>query len=201
MPFIPTPNVAMATLFYQDVNGILAVNRLYCGCTGAPTMIDLEEITNALYDVWNAQMLDNMQNNWSLTGITARAMNEAEGLQYVDENAYPLDGNEVAATANPSQVCYTVTLNTGLVGRSARGRVYGVGLPVTFQNATRLTDAAQTQLQASWTLIQTAMETAGHAIQIVSFTDGGVPRTEGRSLPLVSLNVRFPLATQRRRLS
>jgi len=164
-------------------------------------MADLEEIGDALYDLWDAQVMVNTQADWSLTGIHVRAMNVQEGIQYDDENAYPVQGSLSETVQTPSQLSYTVTLNTGLVGRSARGRIFAVGVPVGFQQGNRLTDAAQAQLQPVWSLVRSGMETAGHALQVVSFQEDGVLRTAGRPLPVVSVSVRFPLATQRRRLT
>jgi hypothetical protein len=201
MPFIPTPGVAQATVHYLSNDGVEAINRLYCAATEVPTETDLEEIGDMLHDVWIAQIMPLTSDSWELTGIHVRAMNVAEGIQFDDTNTYPVAGGVSDSPAQGSQVSYTTTLNTGLVGRSARGRVYGVGLPTTYQNGVRLTDAAHALLQPAWELVQSAMATGGHAIQVVSFQEGGVARTEGRPLPVVSVTVRFPLATQRRRLA
>lgn len=201
MAFVPTPNVAMATIEYLSNDGVIAINRLYCAVTNPTTVEQLEDIADALYDVWVAQIMPNTSDSWQLNGIRVRDMAEEEGLQFVDANSYPIIGGVSETYVQGSQVSYTVTLQSGLVGRSARGRVYGVGLPSAYQNGVRLTDAGRALLQPAWSLVRSAMETAGHALQIVSFFEDGLPRTEGRALSVVSTNVRFPLATQRRRLS
>jgi len=201
MAFVPTPGIIQATLFYQSNDATQAINRLYCAASEVPTETELEEVADALYDVWVAQIMPIASSQWNLTGIVCRAMNEEEGLQFVDTNAYPVTGGIDTAIQTPAQVTYTVTLNTGLVGRSARGRVYVVGLPPDAHDGVRLNGSFQTLAQSAWDLVGTAMETAAHSLQVVSFQEGGVPRTEGRPLPVVSLSVRFPLATQRRRLS
>lgn len=201
MAFVPVLDCAMATLFYQSNDGSIAINRLFVATPNPTTIADLTEVTDALYDWWNANLKGATQSDWSLAGIQARDMSEAEGLLYIDENTYPVAGASSETVQQPAQVAYTVTLNTGLVGRSARGRVYGVGLPVSYQQGNRLTDTARSNLQPIWNLLLSGLETAGHALQVVSFFEDGLPRAEGRALPVVSLNVRFPLATQRRRLS
>jgi hypothetical protein len=201
MAFIPTDSMALATVFYQDSTNVVAQQRFFCGASSTPTSTDLEEIGEALYTVFVAQVLPQVHANWSMTGIYVRALNEEEGLNFVDTNSYPIQGGNDDALNSGNQVTYTATWNTGLVGRSARGRTYGVGLPPTFQNGVRLQDAGQAALQSCWELVLDAMTTAGHAINVVSFVDGGVPRAEGRALPALSVNVRFPLATQRRRLT
>jgi hypothetical protein len=201
MAFIPTPGVAQATINYLSNDNVVAVNRLYCATETVPTETDLEEIGDALYDVWVAQLMPHTSESWEITGIHVRAMNEAEGILFDDTNAYPIAGTTADVVPPASQVTCTTTLNTGLAGRSARGRVYMVGLPLSFQNGVRLLDTSRNALQSDWEDIQSAMETAGHALQVVSFFEGGVARSEGRALPVLSVNVRFPLATQRRRLS
>lgn len=201
MAFIPTPDMALAVLNYQDVNGILAVQRFYCGATNPITLEDLQEIGQALYDVWVAQIAYGVVNEWALASIVVKDASEEEGLLWYDDNEYPVPG-AVASVAPPAnQVSYTVTWNTGYSGRSARGRTYGVGLDNGYHDGHRLTDVGQGILQSEWELFRLAMITAGHAINVVSFQEGGVLREEGRPLPAISCNVRFPLATQRRRLS
>lgn len=201
MAFIPVPDCAMITLHWQSGLGTAAINRLFVFTPNPTTLEDLEEIGDAMYDVIVAQIIPATFPSWQLTGITVRDMSEAEGLEFEDENSYPVVGEQDGLAMTPQQVSYTITLSTGLVGRSARGRIYGVGLPLEYTNGNRLTDPAQAALQSRWNLVRTAMETAAHALQVVSFVEGGVPRTEGRALPVLSIQARFPLATQRRRLS
>jgi hypothetical protein len=188
-------------MIWQEVDGTVAQNVLWCATTSVPTETDLDEIGTDLVTWVNAGYLSVVTDNWTLTDIVLRAMNEEEGLE-VDF----LDGLPANATSGlaqtPNQVSYTTTLSTGIVGRSARGRIYGLGLPATYvESNKRLTDAGQALLQSSIANMLDILATDGHALQVVSFTDGGVPRAEGRALPVLAMNVRFPLATQRRRLS
>lgn len=201
MPFVPTPGIVQANLFHISDQGIFAQNRLYFAASSVPTTTDLEEIDDALYDVYVAQVVNEMSGFWSLTGISYRAMNEEEGIQLVSAQAFPQQGGAGDTEPEANQVCYTVTLNTGLVGRSARGRIYGIGITNGASDGSRLYPASQATYQANWEGVRSAMETAGHAMQVVSFFEGGVPRAEGRPLPVLSVSVRFPIATQRRRLS
>lgn len=201
MPFVATPGIVQSTLFFEGTGGLFAQNRLYFAAEAVPTSLDLTEIDDALYDVIVAQYVSNFSGFWQLNGMTHRAMNEEEGLQLVSAQAYPQPGGAGDTEMEGAQVCYTITLNTGLVGRSARGRVYGVGMVNAAADGSRLTNTYQASYQAEWEAIRSAMEIAGHAMQVVSFVEGGVPRAAGRPLPVTSVNVRFPIATQRRRLS
>jgi len=201
MAFIPTPNCVQARVIFQETDGTEAQNVLYCATASVPTEDDLNEIGAALVTGFNAGYIAAMTSNWTLTNIVLRAVNEAEGIEINYTTDLPLNGGN-GGTQTPNQVSWTTTLETGLVGRSARGRIYGVGLAFAQTiNNKRLTDASRAVLQANMEAIRADLESAGHALQVVSFQTGGVPRTEGRALPVLSVEVRFPLATQRRRLS
>jgi len=201
MAFIPTLNCVQARLMAQTAAGAVAENVFYCATTSAPTTTDMQEIGDAIGE-WVAESYQNITNtDWTYTGINLRAVNEEEGLAQFFTDGFPLAG-EAGGAGGGHQVTYTVTWSTGLIGRSARGRSYGIGLPSTYIAAgSRLSDVGRGALQPPWANLLTILSAAGHALQVVSFVDAGVPRTEGRKLPVLSCNVRFPLATQRRRLA
>lgn len=201
MAFIPVPDVVQARLIWQESDGTVAQNILYCATAGVPTEDDMNEVGDAIVTSLNASLFSTITSNWTLTEIAIRAMNEAEGIEISYLDGLPANATD-GATQTPNQVSYTVTLNTGLVGRSARGRLYGVGVPLPAVEANkRLSSAGQAAIQSGWENMRAGLESAGHALQVVSFQEGGVFRTEGRALSVLSVNVRFPLATQRRRLS
>lgn len=202
MAFIPVLNCVQARLIWQEDNGVVAQNVFWHATTGAPTLEEMADIGGTWGELMTeAGLGPNITTNWALASVALRAMNEEEGLSLIFDGGMPISGT-AASPGTPDQVSYTVTWSTGLVGRSARGRTYGLGLPLggTINN-NRLTDSAQASLNNTWGVIREAFETAGNALQVVSFQEGGVPRTEGRKLPILSHQVRFPLATQRRRLS
>lgn len=200
MPFIPVPNCVQARLIFQEDNGLIAQNVFYHATTSAPTSGDMDLIGETWLSIWVAQMVTSVTTNWALTSVNMRAMNEEEGIIMNYSPASPISGTGSGPV--PDQVTYTVTWSTGLIGRSARGRTYGIGLLAeAIQNRNRLTDAWRTSLTNGWVNIMQEFESVGHALQVVSFVEGGVPRVTGRKLPILAGSVRFPLATQRRRLS
>lgn len=201
MPFIPTLNCVQATIDYTGPGSVVAQNRLYCATASVPTETDLTDIATDIL-TWASENWAGAANDlWQISGITCRAMNEEEGINFVQTADLPILGLVGTGTGVPNQVTATVTLNTGLVGRSARGRIYIVGLAEGIIDHTRLTDIGQAQWQVVYEGLFTILETDGHNLQVVSFVEDGIPRAAGRMLPVTSVNVRFPLATQRRRLS
>lgn len=201
MAFTPVIDCVQARVQWLADSGTFAENVFYHATSGVPTETDMTEIGLAwhdwLFDHWASLLC----NTWEITSINLRAMNEAEGINMLYDTGFPITGG-VEDEAVPAQVCFTTTWSTGLVGRSARGRSYWLGFPNnSVINNNRLTDGAQSVYQGRMDLLLSAFEDAGHAIQVVSFVEGGVPRSEGRKLPALDVSVRFPLATQRRRLA
>jgi len=201
MPFIPIADTVMLTAQYQDADGVVAINRHYCATTSVPTETDLEDIADTYVGYWIENFTGITESNWNLTGVITRAMNEEFGLEFVRTEDLPANGG-IGTGRLPNQVSYTCTWLTGLVGRINRGRTYGVGIPGSFvaTGQKRLTDEGQTALQSVWDGLRAAFETAGHAMQVVSLSEGGIPRTAGVTNPILAARVNFPLATQRRRL-
>lgn len=202
MAFIPVPACVQARLIWQEDNGNIAQNVFYHATSGVPLEADLDDIGSTWGELMSESGLIVLTNNtWALLQVSLRAMNEEEGINLTYNSGMPISGTNAEA-ATPDQVSYTVTWNTGMVGRSARGRTYGIGLPgPAVTDRKRLSDGHRAALQVTWANILESFATEGHALNVVSFEEAGVPRTEGRKLVITGCNVRFPLATQRRRLS
>jgi len=202
MAFIPVPNTVLLTAQFQDEDGVLAINRFYAATTSVPTETDLEEVAGLYTDLFTEALADVTENNWTLTGVVTRAMNEEAGLEFVASTGVPQNGS-IGTGRLPNQVSATITWITGLVGRSFRGRTYVVGLPASYvaDGQKRLTPTGQTNLQNAYgaTFLE-GFATGGHALQVVSFFEDGLPRSEGMTTVIVSGRCNFPLATQRRRL-
>lgn len=201
MAFIPTLTCVQGRAQFREETGVIAENIHYFATTSVPTLSEMEDIGD-LYAAWALEDWAPMASgNWRLINFALRAMNEEEGLQYNHSLGSGIPGTDNSG-GNPMQVSYTITWSSGLVGRSARGRTYGVGLPLgALETFNRLKDVNRNAYQINWKALMDQAAAAGHAMQIVSFSEDGVARTEGRKLPIVACNVRFPLATQRRRLS
>jgi len=200
MPFIPVPNYISLVAQFANA-GVIAENRFFLFGGDPVDETDLEEVCSTYVDVWDEALSGNCVVAWSLEALIARDMTEEEGIQLVFTEGLPSAGTN-GGGAQPNQVTSTVTWETGLVGRSARGRTYTIGIPDTFiaLGNRQLTSTAQGLLASRWETFREAFATSGHALAVVSFAEGGVARTEGRPLPATASRVPFPLATQRRRL-
>jgi hypothetical protein len=200
MAFIPVLNCVQARIIWGHTPSGSATNVMYYATASVPTEDDLNEIGDLIQNFLGEQLAPTVSTQWTAESVVLRAMNEAEGIEITYLDGFPVEMSN-ASGETPLQVAYSVTFGTGLVGRSARGRLYGVGLPANaISGENRLSDAAQADLTTRWQALVDASDAGGHALQVVSFIEGGVPRAEGRKLPVLSAQARFPLATQRRRL-
>lgn len=199
MPFIPVPNIIQARVQWQDIFGNLAQNVFYHASATPITLAHMDEIGAAWQDWLVESWQGSASSTWAATQIAMRDMSVEEGISEVYTTDFPVAGS-IAEQALPNSVTYTVTWSTGLVGRSARGRTYALGVYGSqTEDNTRLKATVQASLETRWANLLAIMDAAAHAIQVVSFSEAGVPRTEGRPLPILAANVRFPLASQRRR--
>jgi hypothetical protein len=200
MAFIPVADCVQARLQWQNDAGGVAQNVFYCATAGTPTETDLTEIGDAFGSWLTESWVGAHSQAWKAVGVILRSMSEEEGIEIDFTTGFPYTGT-LTDPPLPDQVAYTLTWGTGLVGRSARGRSYGLGL-VNGQTVghSRLSDGTQAALTERWGNLLPILSDAGHSLQVVSFIDAGVPRSAGRKLPALSGNARFPLATQRRRL-
>lgn len=201
MAFIPVVDCAQLTAVYTDDSGIVAINRHYFGTEGTPDSTILTALAAGYVDWLTENYLPALTTNWKLTEVIVRDMSIEAGEEVVYTTGLPLAGTN-SSTLTPNQVSYTVTWLTGFVGRSFRGRTYGIGIPYSYSEPTgrQITTVAQSALQAAWDAFLTVMSAAGGTLEVVSFFEGGVPRTTGQKTIVAAPRVNFPLATQRRRL-
>lgn len=201
MAFVPTPLGAMLTALFRSSDNTFAQNRFWFACPAGVDEAALLAIAEA-YNTWNAEEGKSLYTaNWSLVDITVRDMTEEEGIQITDTEGLPSVGTN-AGSAGPFQVTWTTTWRTGLVGRSNRGRTFGIGMSQEAALHNVLTSAAHslfvTKMQSFLDIWPTVDPTV--IFSIASFSNGGIPREEGVLRPVTEFSVPFPLATQRRRL-
>lgn len=126
MPFIPAPNVYRAQVF-GTLMGQPVMNSL--------NFLSLEGVVNdggvatdlalAVSTGWRSGIIPVVSSQYTLRTVEVRYMGVEDGVI----GQYPLPANGLYdAPPLPANVALCITLNTGLSGRSRRGRVYIGGL-------------------------------------------------------------------------
>lgn len=200
MPHIPIPNTARVCLRYlqEDEN---TCNVFHVRAPADPTEADLIEIAEVFAAWWNTDYRPLVQQFTSLQAIevTDMSADDEEGIVYT--TGLPLAGGN-AGGALPNNVTICSKFNTGLTGRSRRGRSYFAGLPqgALQPDQQRITSTFQTQLQAAWADLRSSLITAGFEWVVASLYTDGAPRVTGVTTPITSATVNTALDSQRRRL-
>lgn len=200
MPFISAPNGCRVSVVgrYQ---GQTLINTFNAHLTTPPARADIEALMGAIRDAWIANMLDNLNVEYSFARIV--------GLGLTDEVDFRLEefiSGEVGATTGeplPGNVAFSVKRQSGLSGRSARGRVYIGGFDYgQLEGANMIGEAWATDVVQALTAVHDAINATDWEEVIWSYYTGGAPREFGYpygvdSYGYVDLNV----DSMRRRLT
>ncbi len=202
MAFQPVLDCVEIDMIFTQ-NGVTCQNVFYGKLPGGYLLADLVALA--------AQIDVNWQGNWRTeqpseveyvrTEVRGLAV-ENDLIATDDSSANP--GTHIGDTL-PNNVTFAIKKESGLTGRSARGRTYWIGIP-----ATELVAADENQLEAAYIALLVAnigtVRTSISAVGLwepvlVSRFSGGVPRSPTVTFPWISeTNVDTRIDTQRGRL-
>ncbi len=202
MAFQPVPDTVEIDII-MTLNGVAAQNVFYAELVGGYVLADLVALATQIDLNW--------QGNWRAQqpAEVSYLRTEVRGLALPNDittsnNTSANPGLHASATL-PNNVTFSIKKESGLTGRSARGRTYWVGVP---QNTLQVPD--ENLLQSAYiALIVAAVDTVRTSIiavplwvpVLVSRFANGIPRAQGDTFPWVSTtNVDERVDTQRGRL-
>lgn len=125
--FVPVPNAAALTLFFRSNAGKVFTNGFgfVKGSTWGTT--DLQNLCDAVPDAFEELISPVMSEEVVLWQITARDLSTEEGNYAENVPASPIAGED-AFPLGLLNAALIVTFRTGIIGRSARGRMYFGGV-------------------------------------------------------------------------
>lgn len=196
--FVPCPNVAEVAMIYecfgQNVENVYHFQM--------PAAITHDTMV-ALLDDMNGWEIDHMpgvrHNSTQFVRLIGTDLTTQSGI-LVQLDANPItDGTDVHPS--PNNVTIAVKHNTGLRGRSFRGRTFHVGLPADFIIGNEVTAAGRTTLTDRYSLlIDTSVITGGAELCVLSRRHNNAPRAAGVATPVTLITINPTLDSQRRRL-
>lgn len=202
MAFQPVINTVEIDLIFTQ-SGEIAQNVFYAELDGGYTLTDLEDMASRIDEQWNGTW--KVRQNAEVTYLRT----EVRGLEVQNDLIATDDTNTGPGThigtALPNNVTFSIKKESGLTGRSARGRTYWIGIP-----QSELEVDSENLLQSDYVaLLVAAVDDIREAILtvgawqpvLVSRFANGVARDEGLTFPWISTsNVDLRIDTQRRRL-
>lgn len=177
MPFIPTAETWRVAMTYQSLGGNNAANVIYfkdeTGTLSSARATELADIVKG----WAVTEWANIASDqWTMQRVDVTSAESQTGNS--GSNNSPTAG-AVAFDPLPSQDTVAVSLRTGAMGRSNRGRLYHVGLTEGDIADGLLTSTIQTALINGYLELLAAGIADDFTWSVVSFFTGGAPRAAG----------------------
>lgn len=126
MPFQPIPNVASAEIRFDMPDAVRAENRIFFLQPAGYTLSTIQALAQIVDNWVGTTWLDNLPTAVSYRETFVRGHNQEEDVQDVRANS--AGPGTINSPILPNEVSFAVKFETGLTGRSARGRMYVTGL-------------------------------------------------------------------------
>lgn len=165
-PFIPIDKCIRVELIYKN-GPLVAENVIYFDCSFAPAVTDLPALASTIITEWSNNLRAKISNNWSLTSVKITSMQSAIAPMLEYTTGLPLAGSNNTPAAPPN-VTICISFKTGMSGRSARGRVYHIGIGanvVSHQGA--VTPATADLIRTGWANFITAVVWSGTSPELI----------------------------------
>jgi hypothetical protein len=187
------PLPAITNGYYAQIRSVLHSSQFaevtMCFVASSTTSADLGQLIG---DTWHDEVMGNLSADYFLTSVLVTKLDTVSAGVDTGFAIAGGDGNG----ALPDQVALGVTLQTGLAGRSRRGRWYIPGIPNNQVDGdpSLFKSTYVATMQGNVDSFMSAMATGGAELQVLS---RAIPDAQ----PVTSLLVRRQIRTQRRRLT
>jgi len=200
MAFVPAPNIVMVEL-RCTLDGQNVENRFHVNVFHEPTTFDLQSVANVVSNAVIEQWIPQLPDALTFREIHLRSLHDANAIELTAAFPSNTTGSLVSLVL-PSNVTLCVSLRSNASGRSARGRLYWMGLceldvsgnNIGLTRSGGIVDAVQFLIDA--------LQTVEYAWVIVSYIANNAPRVGGPVYFVVTtaLIVDSVVDSQRRRL-
>lgn len=201
MAFQPAPNCASCRIQATSL-GVQVENVLHFAKAdgNAFDSTDLEDLSAAVTTAWGNNIIPILGANYVWRQVVSTYLGAETGPQHTGVLSPPLEGLAAGEqVANMVAVC--VTLNTQMIGRSFRGRMYLVGVTEGQMLGNSLTATAFDAYQAAVSDFYDDLKAYPFLWSVLSRWSAGVKRADAIYTPITSVGLRDAiLDTQRRRM-
>lgn len=180
MPFVPVPNIVEVFMehSFHEKQGIGWVLH-YENALGVWSTDTMQELFSQLIAWWTASMKPLVTADVTLYRVRGRVLTTA--TSGIDERVLtsPQTGTR-AGQAMPNNVAFSLKKNTGLAGRSNRGRIYQFGFAEADVSGNFMTTALANSYVTAWNeaLLFTG-ELTTYGMVVASKYSGNAPRPTG----------------------
>lgn len=200
MAFVPAPNILLvevrATKELQKIE-----NRFHVNCFHEPTLTDISAINAIMVTQIGSLWAPNLPSDVTVNSVFYRSLHTANSIQLEVPFVPGIAGTQIGTPA-PNQNTICISLRTGSAGRSARGRLYWLGLSEAQYSVNTMDAVALPAIVGAVESLRAAIAAGARALTIVSYRAGNEPRPGGPVYFVVTnvLAVDSVLDSQRRRM-
>jgi len=177
MAFVAAPNIVQVEIRATKAN-IAIENRIHVNVLHQPTAADLTNIETALATVINADWPALLPSDVTIRELFQRSLHLPNDISKTTSFGGPLVG-----VANgeplPNQNTLCAKLTTGFTGRSARGRLYWLGLSIDQVDSNQVLGGVANSIQQALRNMRNALTAASYVWTVVSFQTNNAPRVGG----------------------
>lgn len=177
MPFVPAPNIVQVQI-RATKDSQFVENRIHVNCFHEPTAADLALIAGGVETAVRTSWVDDLPGDVTLREVYVKSLHEENGIEFTA--AFPTNTTgAVVGDPLPNHVTACISLRSGQVGRSARGRMYWLGLTEPQVQGNNLTASTMAALVVDVNEVYNVFFNNGFRWVIVSYQSGGIPRPGG----------------------
>jgi hypothetical protein len=201
MPFIPVVDVVEVEVVGSKATKNVE-NTFYYKFPGVINQSDIDALTAAVASVVLANFVPQLPSDWVGVEVHARDLTSNIAVQSSDVSIAGAAGT-VTGTPLPNNASFALKRVSGLTGRSARGRIYWMGLSDAQTSAPNVVGApTAVALAGVLDTLDAAITLLGWQPVIVSKFTGGVARGAGVTFPIIHwLFTDLRVDTMRERMS
>lgn len=197
--FIPVENTALVELVYSLPQGQIGENTFHVNNTDAFTPASLQTLASAFTAWYTGHWNALVSGTTSLTKVRCTDLTTqfAPGVEYT--TGLPVNGN-LTGNGLPNNVSVSIKFNTGLRGRSYRGRIYALGLTDNAVNGNTVQTTWANNAITALNALTVDHIPVGMNLVVVSKYHNKTPRSAGVCTIVTSFSIDMVPDSQRRRL-
>lgn len=177
MAFVPAPNIIQVEL--RASKALVNVeNRWFINTFHEPTAADMLAIAIAINPQIVADWLPLLPTDLVFREMHQRSLHTANGIERSDAFS-PLNVGTAAGEPLPNSNTICASLRSLFSGRSARGRLYWMGLTIDQVTTNQVNALVLNDIQDAIRNTRNAISALGFQWTLVSFISNGVPRPGG----------------------
>jgi len=181
MPFIPVPDTIQLE-FRCTLQGENVENTFYYLSPAPLDQALLDAVAEAARDYVDT-FPDVFSTNWTFNEIYCRDLSSSTFLSALAPSAGGTVGT--FTDPNPNNVTWALKRSSGFSGRSARGRIYWMGIAESMTTGTNVMDPTFANDVVAWVqAFDAAVAAEGVTPVIVSRYNAGAPRVTGVTYPI-----------------